>query len=152
MSALIEVARTARTVRGPGSQHIEEAAPRALVEIADEQVVPFLVESFRFSDHTMAPRAIVWSIVLRGLATFAMLSRNAEALAILEEALDHKTARVRLAACRAIADMAGMSTAELPAPLAAHRAQVADADRAPDVRVSAALALEAAGHFPEPGA
>jgi hypothetical protein len=152
VAALIEAARTARTVRGPGSQHLEEAALRALVEIADEQVVPFLVESFRFSRPHDGSAGHRRSIVLRGLVTFAVVSSNAEALAVVEEALDHTAVRVRIAACRAIADVAGMSMAPLPAPLAAHLARVAQADHAPDVRVSARVALEAAEHRPAPGA
>lgn len=152
MSALIEMARTARTVRGPNSRYIEEAALRALVEIADERVVPFLAESYHFSRPHDGSAGHRRSIVLKGIATFAVLSRNVEALAILEEALDHKTARIRLAACRAVMEVASMTTLGLPTPLATHLAQVARADRASDVRVSAALALEAAGHFPEQGA
>ena len=49
LAALIELARTARTVRGAGSQHLEERALQALVEVADVQVLPFLAECFRFS-------------------------------------------------------------------------------------------------------
>ncbi|MGH2344484.1 MAG: hypothetical protein ACRDG4_04610 [Chloroflexota bacterium] len=66
MSAHIEVARTARMVRRPGSQPLEEAAPQTLVVIADEQVIQFLVESFRFSrpQHGAAGHR-----VLRGLVT-----------------------------------------------------------------------------------
>jgi hypothetical protein len=152
VSALIDVARTARAVRGPGSQRIEEAALQLLVEIADEQVVPFLVECFRFSRPHDGSAGHRRAIVLRGLATFAVVSNHTEALAIVEEALDHPAVRVRLAACRAIADVAGMSTTALPAPLATHLARVAHADRAPDIRVSARMALEAASHHPAAGA
>jgi hypothetical protein len=43
--------------------------------------------------------------VLRGIATIGLLTRQAEALALLDEGLAHKTVRVRLAACRAIAEV-----------------------------------------------
>ncbi|MGH2344483.1 MAG: hypothetical protein ACRDG4_04605 [Chloroflexota bacterium] len=69
------------------------------------------------------------------------MASNAAALAIVEDALDHTAVRVRLTACRAIADVASMSTAPLPAPLAAYRAQVARA-----ARTTSGLALEAARH------
>ena len=145
VAALIDVARTARTVRGPGSQYIEEAALRALVDIADESVLPFLAECFRFTRPHDGSAGHRRSIVLRGIATIAVLSSNAEALALLEEALTHKTPRVRLAACRALADVAGLARVGLPAVLAARLDHVARQDHARDVRVSAALALEAAG-------
>lgn len=142
VAALITVAHTARTVRGPGSQYIEEVALQTLVEIADE--LPFLAECFRFSrphDGTAGHRR---TIVLRGIVTIALLSGNADALALVEDALTHNTARVRLAASRAIADVAGMAQRGLPAPLAARLDQMARHDQARDVRASAAMALEAA--------
>jgi hypothetical protein len=63
----------------------------------------------------------------------------------LDEALAHKTVGVRLAACRAIADVAGMAMMGLSATLAAHLERLTGYDQAPAVRISARLALEAAG-------
>ncbi len=149
--ALIEVARTARTVRGAGSQYLEEAALQALVDMADEPALPFLVECFRFSRPHDGSAGHRRTIVLRGIVTIALLSGNAEALAVVEEALTHKTARVRLAACRAIADVAGMTKSEWLAPLTARLGHMAGQDQARDVRVSAAMALDAAGTPAEVG-
>jgi len=144
VATLIEVARTARTVRGPGSQYIEAAALRALVDIADEEVLPFLVECFRFSRPHDGSAGHRRTIVLTGIATIALLTGNAEALAMLDEALAHSAVRVRLGACQAIADVAGMALVGLPASLAARLDHVARHDRSRDVRSGAAMALEAA--------
>jgi len=144
VATLIEVARTARTVRGPGSQYIEEAALRALVDIADEKVLPFLVECFRFSRPHDGSAGHRRTIVLIGIVTIALLTGNAEALTVLDEALTHTAVRVRLGACRAIADIAGMASVGLPAFLTARLDHVARHDRSRDIRSGAAMALEAA--------
>ncbi len=144
VATLIEVARTARTVRGPGSQYIEEAALRALVDIADEEVLPFLVECFRFSRPHDGSAGHRRTIVLTGIATIALLTGNAEALTVLDEALTHTAVRVRLGACQAIADVAGMAPVGLPASLTARLDHVVRHDRSRDIRSGAAMALEAA--------
>ena len=143
--ALIELARTARTVRGPGSQYVEELALQALVEVADVQTLPFLAECFRFSRPHDGSAGHRRAIVLRGIATIGLLTRQAEALALLDEGLAHKTVRVRLAACRAIAEVVGMASVGLPITVAAKLEQLAIHDPARDVQLSARLALEAAG-------
>ncbi len=144
VTTLIEVARTARTVRGPGSQYIEEAALRALVDIADEEVLPFLAECFRFSRPHDGSAGHRRTIVLIGIATIALLTGNAEALTVLDEALAHTASRVRLGACQAIADVAGMALGGLPSTLTVRLDHVARHDRSRDIRSSAAMALEAA--------
>ena len=73
-----------------------------------------------------------------------MLSRTAEALALVQHAPTHKTAGVCLATWRAIADVAGIARDGLPTPVAAHLDHVAHHDPARGVWVSAAVALEAA--------
>jgi hypothetical protein len=145
LAALIELARTARTVRGPGSQYLEELALQALVEVADVQVLPFLAECFQFSrphDGSAGHRRV---LVLRGIVTIGLLTRQAEALALLDEGLAHTSARVRRAASQAIAEVRGMAAVGLPVTVAAKLEQLAHHDPARDVQVSARLALEATG-------
>ena len=148
--ALIELARAAREVRGPGSQHIEGAALEALVEVADEDVLPFLAECFRYSRARDSAARHRRTIVLKGITAIAVLTRNEEALALLDEALTHKTWRVRQAACRAIREVGGMSTEGLPPRLIERLRYVARNDESRDIRVSAQLALEESGAMSGP--
>ncbi len=143
--ALIELARTAREVRGPGSQYVEEAALEALTEIADETVLPFLAECFRYSRPRDGSAGQRRRIVLKPIATIALLSRNEEALALLDEALTHRTSRVRLAACRAIRWVFSMARTGLPSGLEKRLRQVARNDPSGDVQTCAKLALEDSG-------
>jgi len=86
--------------------------------------------------------------VLTGIAAIALLTKNAEALAVLDDALTHTAARVRLGACQAITDVASMALVGLPASLTARLDHVASHDRSRDIRFGAATALEAARMAP----
>lgn len=143
--ALIELARVAREVRGPGSQYAEEAALNALVEVADEGTVSFLAESLRFSRPHDGSAGHRRGIVQKGIAAIALLTANREALALLDEALTHRAYRTRLAACRAIREVASMTQEGLPPHLAEGLRQVVHRDPSRDVRVCAEIALEEAG-------
>ncbi|MBI2942283.1 MAG: hypothetical protein HYY04_17785 [Chloroflexi bacterium] len=135
--SLIELARTAREVRGPGSQGIEQAALRLLVEVADENVLPFLAESFRFTRQHDSSAGRRRPIVLRGIAAIAILREQPDALALLREALTHRTWRMRKAACRAIVQVMEMQPGKLPSPLEETLRSVAATDPVPEVRVVA---------------
>lgn len=143
--ALIELARTAREVRGPGSQYVEQDVLRALVEVADEDALPFLVECFRYSRPRDASAGYRRAIALKGIAAIALLSGNEEALDILDEALTHRLWRVRLAACRAIREVGGMARRGLPPRLQERLRHIAQHEGARGIRVSAELALAEAG-------
>ncbi len=83
--------------------------------------------------------------MLKAVATIALLNQNEEALALLNEALTHKTPRVRVAACRAIRWVLGMARISLPAGVQRQLRQMARDDPAGDVQVVAKLALEDSG-------
>jgi HEAT repeat protein len=143
--ALIELARTAREVRGPGSQYVEQDVLRALVEVADEELLPFLVECFHYSRPRDGSAGYRRATVLKGIAAIALLSRNEEALDLLDEALTHTLWRVRLAACRAIRDVGSMSQQGLPPRLEEQLRHIVQHEPSRDIRVSTELALEEAG-------
>ena len=85
------------------------------------------------------------AIVLRGITAIAMLSRNEEALNILDEALTHKLWRVWLAACRAVREVGGLLREGLPPRLEQRLRHIAQREQARGIRVCAELALEEAG-------
>ena len=143
--ALIELARTAREVRGPGSQYVEQDVLRALVQVADEETLPFLVECFRYSRPRDGSAGYRRAIVLKGITAIAMLSGNEEALNILDEALTHKLWRVRLAACRAVREVGGLLREGLPPRSEQRLRHIAQREQARGIRVCAELALEEAG-------
>ncbi|MBC8262711.1 MAG: HEAT repeat domain-containing protein [Anaerolineales bacterium] len=143
--ALIELARTAREVRGPGSQYVEKDVLRALVQVADEETLPFLVECFRYSRPRDGSAGYRRAIVLKGITAIALLSGNEEALDILDEALTHKLWRVRLAACRAIREVGGLSPRGLPPRLEQRLRHIVQHEQARGIRLCAELALEEAG-------
>jgi len=143
--ALIELARTAREVRGPGSQYVEQDVLRTLVEVADEELLPFLVECFRYSRPRDGSAGYRRAMVLKGIAAVALLSQNEEALDLLDEALAHKLWHVRLAACRAIRDVGSMSQQGLSLRLEERLRYIVHHEPSEDIRVSAELALEEAG-------
>jgi hypothetical protein len=143
--ALIDLARSAREVRGPGSQYVEQGVLRALVQVADEGVLPFLIECFRFSRPRDGSAGYRRATVLKGITAIALLSGNEEALDVLDEALTHRLRRVRLAACRAIREVGGMSRRGLPPRLEERLLHIARHEPSQDIRVSAELALEEVG-------
>jgi hypothetical protein len=144
IAALSTIAQTARTLRGPGSQRTEEAALRALVELADESTLPFLIESYRFSRPHDGSSGHRRAIVLTGIVTIALLYGNAEAVALVEEALAHGTQRVRVATCRALEEVIRISGRGLPDSLTTQLEHIARHERGRDLRVNAQLALQAA--------
>ena len=143
--ALIELARTAREVRGPGSQYLEQDVLRTLVQVADEKVLPFLIECFRYSRPRDGSAGYRRATVLKGITAIALLSGNEEALSILDEALTHRLWRVRLATCRAIRQVGGMLQRGLPPRLEERLRHVVRHEASRDIRVSAELALEEVG-------
>jgi len=143
--ALIELARTAREVRGPGSQYVEQDVLRALVQVADEETLPFLVACFRYSRPRDGSAGYRRAIALKGITAIALLSGNEEALAVLDEALTRKLWRLRLAACRAIREVGSMSQQGMPARLEERLRHISRHEQARGIRVCAELALEEAG-------
>jgi len=117
----------------------------ALVQVAEEDVLPFLIECFHFSRPRDGSAGYRRAIVLKGITAIALLSGNEEALDILDEALTYRLWRVRRAACRAIRDVGGMFQQGLPSRLHERLCHVVQHEPSRDIGVSAEMALEEAG-------
>lgn len=139
---LIELARTARKVRGPGAQDTEEYALKLLLEVSNEQTLPFWVESFNF----LRPRDSLSNkrrmIAVKGTTVIALLHHNQEAINLVLKGLNHKNAKTRRATIQAIDEIKKMGDLTL-LPLLIEKLQLlANKDKAPEVRHYALLALK----------
>jgi HEAT repeat protein len=143
--ALIQLARQAREVRGPGSQLTEEYALGALVEVADESTLPFLAECLRYSRPRDAFSGHRRAIVLKAIATLALAAGNDEALSLLEEGLRHRLWRVRRGACEAVGEVARLTDERLLPRIEECLGEMSEHDRSGDVRWAAKEALSEAG-------
>lgn len=111
---LIKIAHLARTMRGPGSKYAEQNALKVLMKIGDEDIMPFWVESFRYSRARDSFAVKRRKYALMAMATMALLHQNEQAIDLLIEGLHHKNGETRGNALFAIIDI--KQEAELPLP------------------------------------
>ena len=102
---LIKIIRTARTMRGPGSNNAETYTSEVLIQIADEDTLPFWVESFRFARARDGFAKKRRQYALRGAAVMALLHHNEQAIDLLIEGINHKNVKTREDTFRAVSEV-----------------------------------------------
>lgn len=139
---LIELASIARHTRGAGAQDTEEYALQLLLEVSNEQVLPFWVESFNFlrpRDRLSNKRRMY---AVKAATVTALLEHKQEAINLVLKGLTHKNAKTRRATIQAIDEIKKMAALTL-LPLFIEKLQrLANKDKAPEVRHYALLALK----------